>query len=71
MLSSRTSRLYAGLAGLKPNNPTQAALEQGYILTDDFYADSHDPLRWRGRELYAPDLAIGRLVETPARDHRS
>jgi hypothetical protein len=56
--------VYAGLAGLKPNNPTVAALEQGYILTDDFYAD-RTRRQWRGRELSVPDLAIGRLVETP------
>jgi hypothetical protein len=57
--------LYAGRSGLIADNPTHAALELGYILTDDFYAD-HTPLLWRGRELYVPDLAVGRLVETPS-----
>ena len=55
---------YAPWSGLAYDNPTRAALEQGYILSDDFYADS-TPLLWRGRELYVPDLPIGRLVETP------
>jgi len=56
--------VYAGLAGLKPDNPTLAALEQGYILTDDFYA-TRMTLMWRGRQLWTPGLAIGRMVETP------
>lgn len=34
------------------------------MLTDDFYGDLA-PMAWRGRELYVPDLAIGRLVEKP------
>jgi hypothetical protein len=46
------------------SNPTRAALDLGYVLSDDFYAD-RTSLKWRGRELFAPDLAIGRLVETP------
>ena len=41
-----------------------AALEQGYVLTDDFYV-SMNPRPWKGRELYLPDYAIGRLVESP------
>ena len=56
--------LYVGQAGLIPDNPTHAALDLGYILTDDFYGDPR-PFRWRGRGLYVPDLAIGRLVESP------
>jgi hypothetical protein len=56
--------LYLGLSGVLPNNATHAALDLGYILTDDAYGDMR-PLRWRGRELYVPDLAVGRLVESP------
>lgn len=55
---------YALQAGLKYDNPVWAALAQGYILSDDYYAD-RTPLLWRGRELPVPDMAIGRLVETP------
>ena len=56
---------YALRSTVVAGNSTRAALELGYILTDDFYGD-RTPLRWRGRELYVPDLAIGRLVETPS-----
>ena len=31
----------------------------------DPYADL-DPIQWQDRRLYVPDLAVGRLVETPA-----
>jgi hypothetical protein len=46
------------------DSPLFWAMAQGYILTQDFYVDD-DPALWRGRELYIPDRAIGRLVETP------
>ncbi len=46
-------------------DPTGAALRANYFLTDDYYVD-RDPTIFAGRELYIPDLAIGRLVETPA-----
>lgn len=36
----------------------------GYIVTDDFYAD-RIPALYRGEEVYIPDLSIGRLVESP------
>ena len=35
-----------------------------FIQTDNYYAD-RKPTPWRGRALYLPELAIGRLVETP------
>jgi hypothetical protein len=41
-----------------------ASLRGSYILTDNYYADS-EPTPWRGRYLYMPDMAVGRLVETP------
>jgi hypothetical protein len=48
-----------------PNSALTWSLQQNFILTNDFYTD-FDPVPWRGRELYVPDTAIGRLVETPA-----
>ena len=44
--------------------PLSAAAAGNYILTDDGYADL-DPARLLGREVFVPDLAVGRLVETP------
>jgi hypothetical protein len=41
-----------------------ASLQGSYIMTDNYYADS-EPTPWRGRYLYMPDMAVGRLVETP------
>lgn len=43
---------------------TGSALRNNHYLTDDYYAD-REPTAFLGRELYLPDLAIGRLVETP------
>ncbi|MGD9092288.1 MAG: hypothetical protein PVF74_05545, partial [Anaerolineales bacterium] len=54
--------LYLSLTDSK--SPTYWSLEKGYVLTDNFYGDE-DPMPWRGRELYVPDRATGRLVETP------
>ncbi|TMB98887.1 MAG: PKD domain-containing protein [Chloroflexi bacterium] len=50
---------------LKPGSPLLSSLLGGYILTDDYYVDAQ-PTAWQGRELYVPDMPIGRLVETPA-----
>jgi hypothetical protein len=47
------------------NSPLFWAIANGFITTDDFYTD-HDPLLWRGRELYIPNQAGGRLVESPS-----
>ncbi len=49
---------------------TGAALAADRILTDDFYGDRvptipHTP-GWGNQPLYIPDMAVGRLVETPA-----
>lgn len=41
-----------------------AACANDYFLTDDYYADRESNI-WAGAELYIPDWAIGRLVETP------
>ncbi|WP_460526606.1 virginiamycin B lyase family protein [Flindersiella endophytica] len=40
------------------------ALESGMILSDDPYGD-FDPQVWLNGSLYVPDVALGRLVETP------
>ena len=45
-------------------NPISGAFGKGYLLTDDGYAD-FGPEPWLGSALYLPDVAIGRLVETP------
>jgi|GEM_PF-748716 len=42
-----------------------AACRDDMSLTDDYYAD-RAPTLWQGHELYIPDYAIARLVETPA-----
>jgi hypothetical protein len=41
-----------------------SALQSDMTLTDNFYADK-DRQPWRGFHPYAPDLALGRLIETP------
>ncbi|MFZ1771297.1 MAG: CARDB domain-containing protein, partial [Caldilinea sp.] len=46
-------------------NPTGAALKANYFLSDDYFSDQ-EPTLHQGRELYIPDLATGRLIETPA-----
>src|SRR3954447_8037126 len=46
------------------DDPLSAAQRSGDMLTDDVYG-SLNPVSWLGRRLYLPDLAVGRLVETP------
>ena len=48
-----------------PTDPYGAALHDERMLSDDPYGDL-DPVPWMDRRLYLPDLAVGRLVETPA-----
>lgn len=43
---------------------TGAAIRSNYYMTDDFYVD-RQPTQASGHEIYIPDLAIGRLIETP------
>ena len=57
-------KTFAAGAKVLWDTPTWAALWDGNILTDDFYGD-RIPFRWKGRHLYLPDVAVGRLVETP------
>jgi hypothetical protein len=55
---------YAGeIAGLA-TGAISASLLTGNVLSDDPYGDL-DPIAWLGRELYLPDQAVGRVVETP------
>ena len=46
------------------NHPTGAALKGNYFLSDDYFSDK-EPSDVDGREIYVPDLATGRLIETP------
>jgi hypothetical protein len=46
------------------NNEYVGAVANGYLLSDDPYADA-DPQPLLGGSLYVPKLALGRLVETP------
>ena len=47
------------------SSPLKAALSLGYVLSDNPYASSR-PLAVGPRELFVPELGIGRLVESPA-----
>ncbi len=47
------------------NSASQASLRLGYVLSDDFLA-SRDSVSLHGNQFPVPDIAIGRLVETPA-----
>ncbi|MDP2731099.1 MAG: hypothetical protein Q8O55_11560 [Dehalococcoidales bacterium] len=57
-------RFYIRSAFLKAGSPLRYSIQGGFNLTDDFYGDVQ-PSAFRGRELYIPDFAMGRLVETP------
>ncbi len=46
-------------------NPLSAALANRNILTDDPYG-TFAPIAWKDTALYVPDVALGRLVESPA-----
>jgi hypothetical protein len=54
-----------GSAGSPRTAQPTGVAKHGHIFTDDFYTDDA-PNLWRGRELYIPDLASGRLVESPS-----
>ncbi|MBI4297409.1 MAG: hypothetical protein HY676_02625, partial [Chloroflexi bacterium] len=57
-------RMYALNSFLKWGSPLLSSMLAGQDLTDDYYVDAR-PISWQGRELYVPDLPLGRLVETP------
>jgi len=61
----RTDYLERHYLRIDETHPTGAALRSNHYLTDDYYVD-REPTSFRGRELYLPDLAVGRLIETPA-----
>ena len=46
------------------NGPYYGALETSHFFSDDPYGDL-DPIEWATRRLYVPELALGRLVESP------
>lgn len=46
------------------DHPTAIALAHDFFLTDDFYGDAN-PVSVNGRQLFIPDLATGRLIESP------
>ena len=46
-------------------HPTGAALKGNYFLSDDYIGD-REPTIQQGNELFIPDLATGRLIESPA-----
>lgn len=51
--------------GALNGTPLTAALASSHFLSDDPLGDT-DPIPWLDHELYVPDLAVGRLVESPA-----
>jgi hypothetical protein len=59
---SKTEHEYA--PSVTANTTLWAAAQANMTLTDDYYAD-REPTDWQGQELYIPDYAIGRLIETP------
>ena len=60
--ASKRENQYA--ANITVSTTQWAAAQAETILADDFYADVV-PSTWTLGELYLPDYAIGRLVETP------
>ena len=66
LYASELGRNQGGTAGLlDPNRPLYGSLFYNFIQTDNYYSDEQ-PTPWRGRALYMPDMATGRLVGTPA-----
>jgi alpha-tubulin suppressor-like RCC1 family protein len=55
---------YRNASCLFYDSPLYASMAAYCMLTDDYYADAA-PIPWQGRSLYVPDVAVGRLVETP------
>jgi hypothetical protein len=61
--SLSNERDYAGESG--GANPITGAFATEHILSDDPYGDL-DPIAYLNRRLHVPDLAVGRLVESPS-----
>lgn len=53
------------LSKLLPETLVSQAFKLGYHLTDSFYGSLRNNLLFNGQEVHIPELAIGRLVETP------
>ena len=51
--------------GLHQDTPGEASLRFGYTLTQDFYG-TRAPITRFDHSFFMPDLAVGRLVETPS-----
>lgn len=47
------------------DTPVSRALRERNVLSDDPYGD-FDPQLWNGTYLHVPDVALGRLIESPA-----
>ena len=64
--SESTTRTALSLpyAGQHKDNATYAASALGYVLTDDAYGAFHTRTLF-GHEFFLPEVAMGRLVETP------
>jgi len=58
-------RSYADSSLLKNDSALFGSMYQSMVLNDDYYVDAA-PIPFNGRSLYIPDLAVSRLVETPA-----
>ena len=63
-LTSRRQR-DAVTRDVRANNDALSTAGAGQMLSDDPYGDVN-PVPYLNRQLYIPDLAVGRLVETPA-----
>jgi hypothetical protein len=58
-------RKYAEGIGIDTDSKLFSTLANRYFLSDDYYAGLL-PIPWNSREVYLPQLALGRLVETPS-----
>jgi len=61
----RTNHPESNYASASRSTTVGAACGNDMTLTDDYYVD-REPISWNGHELYLPDLATGRLIETPS-----
>ena len=50
------------------NDAVDDSFATQWFLSDDVYGDP-DPIDWLGRQLFLPDAAVGRLVETSTDVH--
>jgi hypothetical protein len=64
-ISNESDYAAGALLGTGLGTPIAAAAANQNFLSDDPLADT-DPIPWLDHTLFVPDMAIGRLVETPA-----